>query len=92
MCNCIYYIVCLYGTFESFIVLRRHRNHRCVIIIIIIIYVFFCFLIMLSFVSVTVQLTQCLVSEMYKVRHVWRRGVVVTALVVSTKLLYVEPG
>ena len=26
------------------------------------------------------------------VLHGWRRGVVVTALVVSTKLLYVEPG
>jgi len=24
--------------------------------------------------------------------HGWRRGVVATALVVSTKLLYVEPG
>jgi len=29
--------MCLYGALESFIVLRRHRNHRCIIIIIIII-------------------------------------------------------
>ena len=31
---------------------------------------------------------KCVLEEV----HGWRRGVVVTELVVSTKLLYVEPG